>query len=86
MKMPDPMMPPMTTIVASKGPNARLNDTAGKNTTRGMLARLRASRYGGLVLAALRAARGSRFPVRAAPAARRFPVHSAVQSAVGSVR
>jgi aspartate/methionine/tyrosine aminotransferase len=29
MKIPDPMMPPMTTIVASKGPSARLNCTRG---------------------------------------------------------
>ena len=27
MKMPDPMIPPMTTIVASKGPSARRNAT-----------------------------------------------------------
>ena len=27
MKMPEPMIPPMTTIVASKGPRARLKDT-----------------------------------------------------------
>jgi hypothetical protein len=25
MKMPEPMIPPMTTIVASNGPSARLN-------------------------------------------------------------
>src|SRR4051812_5571206 len=28
MKMPDPMIPPITTIVASKGPSARRNVTA----------------------------------------------------------
>jgi hypothetical protein len=28
MKMPDPMMPPTTTIVASKGPSARRKATA----------------------------------------------------------
>jgi hypothetical protein len=27
MKIPEPMMPPMTTIVASKGPSARRNST-----------------------------------------------------------
>jgi hypothetical protein len=28
-KMPVPMMPPMTTIVASNGPSARFKDMAG---------------------------------------------------------
>src|SRR5215213_7011273 len=32
MKMPDPMIPPITTIVASKGPSARLKDTGGGKT------------------------------------------------------
>src|SRR5262245_16903848 len=41
MKMPEPMMPPMTTIVASKGPSARRNVTRQSLSTTGQVPAMR---------------------------------------------